>query len=117
MIKSFRSRDVFQEGADLLIDQLLSGETPLPEEETSSTYEIFNPETERATIDLMKSKYESLSKNGSNQPDMLDSKVFREFIIDSFSDIINQYHCKSITFQINKSQDNGIAEISAVPNF
>jgi len=117
MIKSFRSRDAFQEDADFLIDQLLSGEAPLPEQEISSTYEIFNPETERATIDLMKSKFDHLSSNGGNQPALLDSKLFREFIIDSFSDISNQYQCKSITFQVTKNQDSGIAEISAVPNF
>ncbi len=116
MIKSFRSRQQFQEDADSLKDQLSGEGVTMQEEEISARYTISNPETERATIELMKSKYDSLSANGRNKSESVDSGLFKEFIVSSFHDIQMQYNCRSIVFQIDKNRDRETVDIWAVPN-
>ena len=122
MIKKFRFRQQSQENVDLLIDDMLEERE---KEEKASTetfvsqtsFEITNPETERSILDLILSRYEAvLKENGGNGARSVDSRLFKEFLTESFYKIYEKQPCRSITFNIQENRGTGKIKISAVPN-
>ena len=76
-------------------------------------YLISDPERESALIKEMHSRYEELvySVNGGSK--VVDVSIFRDFITASFRDISRQYHCKKVSFYLEKK--NGTVDIVASP--
>ncbi len=115
IIKEFRSRQTAGAAFDFP-DKTMDGISRDMHENkdmSSSVFCISNPETQESIINTMKKRYETLkAKNGDNSGGV-DASLFREFIIDKFHHICNQYNCKSISF--NMENREGKTEISAVP--
>jgi hypothetical protein len=122
MIKKFRFRQKSQENVDQLIGDLLeerekgekvSAETIVPQ----TSFEITNPETERAVLDLILSRYEAvLKEKGGNAANSVDPRLFKDFLVESFYKIYEKQPCRSITFNIRDNSGAGKVEVSAVPN-
>jgi type IV pilus assembly protein PilB len=118
MIKAFRAKQHSQEEADLLMEHLMTGgdaPPPAQDQEASARFQLSNPEAERAVIDLMKAKYESLTQENGGGMSGGAMRWFRDFIVTSYLDLSQKYRCKSITFTIGKNPRNGKVEISALP--
>jgi type II secretory ATPase GspE/PulE/Tfp pilus assembly ATPase PilB-like protein len=116
MIKEFRSRGLAQNEADLLVEQTLRGDGASGESvDQTASFQLSNPELEKATIDLMRAKYEALKRSDGVGSVEVDPLLFNEFITESFYQIRDQYHCKSVGFSIENNGGNGKTEISASP--
>jgi hypothetical protein len=74
-----------------------------------------NPETQRAMIDLMRTKYETLKAQNGDTPSTADPFLFKEFITSSFYQICGKYRCESVTLHIENNKEGKI-DISATPN-
>jgi hypothetical protein len=84
-----------------------------PAEPESASFEIANPERDKAALDLMQSRYEDLlaKQHGAGAP--VDLTYFKEFISDNFKQIRDRHRCRKVVFTIESR--NGRAEISARP--
>ena len=121
MLKKFRTQQKSQEDIDDLIESMLDQSGQLLEEKDgeppSSSFELSNPETERATMDLILSRYESLLKDQyGEQAPPIEPKVFKDFIVDNFYQIHEKQPCKSMTFNLRENAESGKIEISVIPN-
>jgi type IV pilus assembly protein PilB len=121
MLKRFRLKQQSQKDIDDLIESMLDQSGRLLAEEdkepSQSSVEISNPETERAAIDLILSRYMTLIKNryGDATPS-IESKRFKAFIVENFYKIYEKQPCKSMTFNIEENPENGRIEVSVIPN-
>lgn len=120
MIKSYRSRTQSQNEVDDLIENLMDNKstgTHKVGDDSPESFVICNPDAERSVIDLIQSKYERLldSQNGGRSRD-IDSKIFKEFITDSFYQIHARTRCKSIEFSLEKNPAKSSVDILAIPN-
>lgn len=121
MLKKFRVRQQSQEDIDKLIESMLDQSGQLMEEmdaaPSQSSFEISNPETERAMMDLIMSRYEAMVKDryGETAPPV-EPKAFKAFIVENFYKIYEKQPCKSMTFNIEENPENSKIEISVIPN-
>jgi hypothetical protein len=121
MLKKFRVRQQSQEDIDKLIESMLDQSGQLMEEmdaaPSQSSFEISNPETERAMMDLIMSRYEAMVKDryGETAPPV-EPKAFKAFIVENFYKIYEKQPCKSMTFNIEENPANSKIEISVIPN-
>ena len=114
MIEEYRKRMSAQKAADSLIDQLLAGGgMEQPAEPESASFEIANPERDKAALDLMQSRYEDLLAQHPGADTPVDLTYFKEFITDNFKQIRDRHRCRKVVFTIESR--NGRAEISALP--
>ena len=121
MIRKFRSRQQSQSNVDLFIDELLEGRySETSKDETvpeATSFEIVNPETEKAKLDLILGSYETaLKKKVGDETASVDSQLFKEFLVESFYQVYEKQPCKSITFNIQENDRKDKIEIFAVPN-
>ncbi|MBN2417940.1 MAG: Flp pilus assembly complex ATPase component TadA [Deltaproteobacteria bacterium] len=121
MIRKFRSRQHSQQDVDLLVEELLEGKYSEANKdmaiEESTSFELVNPETEKAKLDLILGSYETaLKKKMGNDVTPVDSQVFKEFLVESFYKVYERQPCKSITFNIQENNRRDKIEIFAVPN-
>ena len=79
------------------------------------TFHMSNPEAQRAMIDLMRTKYETLKAQNGDTSSTADLFLFKEFITSSFHQICQKYRCESVTFHIENNKEGKI-DISATPN-
>jgi type II secretory ATPase GspE/PulE/Tfp pilus assembly ATPase PilB-like protein len=119
MIKKFRARQHKQDDIDSMIENMLQGNSPAFEDKKalSSTIEIVNPETERASLDLILARYEDSLKiqNGGSSINV-EPRLFKEFLVESFYRIYEQQPCKSMSFSVQNNPASGKVEISVIPN-
>ena len=116
MIKEFRSRGLAQDAADLLIENQSSKKAASLELcEPPSTFQLSQPEKEKSTIDLMKTKYEALKTQNGDRPNSVDPLLFKEFITESFHQIREEYECTIVDFSIKNNPESGKTEIKASP--
>jgi len=116
MIKEFRSRDLAQKEADLLMErQQTNDAAPEGAFGRNKTFQLSDPEAEKATIDLMRTQYEGLKRKDGKSSAEVDPVLFNKFIIENFYQIRKQYHCNQVDFSIENNGENGKTEILASP--
>ncbi len=113
MIKDYHTRMSAQKTADTLIEQLHDSGGDLHEDFLSASFDVTNPERDKATLDLMQSKYESFLGQGNGSSYPVDMSYFKDFIVANFNQICAKYGCRRVTFNIENK--NGETEISALP--
>jgi type II secretory ATPase GspE/PulE/Tfp pilus assembly ATPase PilB-like protein len=118
MIKKFRSKQHSQDDIDSIINGLSDpGRAGDMDKVLPSTIEIINPETERAKLDLILSRYEDhMRMQNGGKGAAVDPRIFKEFLVDSFYRISEQRPCKSMSFNIQNNPRTGKVEISVAPN-
>jgi len=112
MIKEYRSRTSAQKTADSLIEQF-DNDGDLQADTVSVSFDLTNPERDKATLDLMQSKYESFLGYDDGSAGTVDMSYFKDFIVANFNQICARYGCRKVTFNIENK--NGKTGISAVP--
>ncbi len=115
MIEEYRKRMSAQNAADALIARLLDGGVGDHAEEvaTVKSFEISNPDRDKAALDLMQTEYENLLAKTSGADAAVDMAYFKEFITNNFNQIRDKYRCSQVTFKIENR--DGKAEVSAQP--
>ncbi|MFW6147890.1 MAG: ATPase, T2SS/T4P/T4SS family [Thermodesulfobacteriota bacterium] len=114
MIKEFRSRDLAQKEADLLMEQQADNGASQGSIEHNA-FQLSDPETEKPTLDLMRAQYEELNRENGNTKTPVDPRLFNQFIIENFYQIRKQYHCNHVDFSIENNGESGRTEILASP--
>jgi hypothetical protein len=85
------------------------GQTPLVHDKAI----LSNPETDSPVIDKLYEKYEMLKIKLGGEPRRSDGILFKEFIVDNYSTICNNFHCNKVSFYVEAR--NGQIEILAAP--
>jgi type IV pilus assembly protein PilB len=114
MIKDFRSRE----------DSRISGESDLENSRAErgslnessvppDSFFLSNPEAEKYLIEQMYDRYQMLETGSGNNHHPVNPTLFTSFVVDSFQEIRNSYHCKAVAFSIQNKEDKTL--ISATP--
>ncbi len=74
---------------------------------------ISDLETDRILIDNLYERYETLKEMIGGESPRSDASLFREFIEDSYKDICDKFHCRSVSFYVEAGTDQ--VEILAAP--
>jgi len=116
MIETFKFRKSFQEKATDFIDQLFDDTSePAKKKLDSESYTFSNPDSEQEKIDSMYKKYNILNALDGNKKTDVDLSVFKEFIVENFQKIGEEYNCSQVKFTIEIKE--GKISISALPEY
>lgn len=114
MIKEYRTRTGSKTAATA---PAVTAPETAPASEADMPAERFileNPDSETQLIDAMHERFTAMKNRVGDRSSRIESGTFREFIVESFLSIQNQYSCKSVTFHLQTKP--GKVEMFATPN-
>ncbi|MDD2317012.1 MAG: ATPase, T2SS/T4P/T4SS family [Desulfobacterales bacterium] len=112
MIKEYRTRTGSKavEKAQIAAAPEKVPATDLPAER----FMLGNPDSEVPLIDAMYERFNALKNKVGDRSSRIEPGIFKDFIIESFRSIQNQYTCKTVTFHLQTKP--GKVELFATPN-
>ena len=86
-----------------------------PRESGASDHHIIisNPDVQGTVIDKFYDQYEQLRAQNGGKPNHEDIPIFRQFIVEQYQKICDQYGCSGVSFSIKNRNEQ--VEISAQP--